>query len=312
MQKSRLCLFMILGVVVIVSLSLGRWFDSRCDKGCLQSVLHNSFANVGNDFSTKLGDFHVDSDEENDEVSSGSSTLADLPALDGITVIHVKSVATDWVVNQTAETFALSLSSQKHKDRVVVAKKGSTLTIEIKANGPKQAELSLPIKFIGKLELGTVSGDIHVSSKLALAALKLDTASGDLKLEGWPRDALEINTVSGNVQSTADEPIMAKTIQFQSVSGDLKAHISEGFQSFTAHTVSGTVRLKLPKALAFVYKLHAISGDFMGMPKGGDLKDGFGNKDLKGTFGVNPQSRVEFESVSGDFELDQADSLGSR
>ena len=80
----------------------------------------------------------------------------------------------------------------------------------------------------------------------------------------------------------------------------------------SAQTVSGDVRVSLPKSLFFSYHLHSISGDFEGLPPGGNLKEGFGGKELVGALGNPVKTDIRFESVSGGFELEQAEGFGGR
>ena len=318
MKHITLRLAMILGALVIVFLSIGRFFDNRCEGvSCIEQTFNSSVAKNGGNFSFHFGDHddparidHEDIDETID--GKGAEVDAELPPTEDVDSIEIRSVSTEWIVRTVPGKLAVRFHEVRLK-KWTISKDGKKLVIDVKPSGAQSADLDLPEAFKGSLRIGTISGTIDLGDKIALSQLILNTASGDVTVHSWPSTKLEINTVSGEVRTPEGiRGASPKDIVLQSVSGNFDVNFPSAFESLSAHTVSGGVRLKIPKTLEYVYDLHSVSGDFEGMPKGGTVNEGFGNKEMKGSTGNSVKAKIAFDSVSGDFDLNAGDAVGSR
>jgi DUF4097 and DUF4098 domain-containing protein YvlB len=304
---------------VIVSFGIGKLIDTRCEGGCLNTSIHEELAKNGNKLDFLGGGFHFSDDSiegkfDSDESDGATDAVAQLPSLDGVERIEVQSVNTDWSVQPASSEVQLRLQGAR-SSMWSVKKDGKTLMIQVKAGGADSADLTLPDSYKGKLLIKTVSGELNLGEVRSLSALQLDSASGDLSIHTWPSETLEVNTVSGDVRIAAPVSIpQAKDITLHSVSADFSLEINSPFHAIHVQTVSGSLRMAANKNLSFAYEMHSVSGDFLGLPSGGTVKEGFGTKEMSGKAGSDTAAtaNLHFESVSGDFSLDQGPEMGSR
>jgi DUF4097 and DUF4098 domain-containing protein YvlB len=188
-----------------------------------------------------------------------------------------------------------------------VKNEGGMLDLEVTKKGPLEGELQLPKNFAGELMFTNVSGDITIESLAQTSEFNLTTVSGDLRIKAAPQKILNINTVSGDVHF---EPVtLNKDMEFDynSVSGNLDAIIKTPMKEFAAKSVSGDVQLEAGKTVGFEFEMEGISASFEGLPNDTRQTQGFGNRGAKGSFGADPKGKLNFNSVSGDFELKSAD-----
>jgi DUF4097 and DUF4098 domain-containing protein YvlB len=170
-----------------------------------------------------------------------------------------------------------------------------------------EGEIQLPKTFKGEIELTNISGDIAVDKLAQAESFEIATVSGDLAVMAAPTKTLSVNTVSGDVKL---EPAVLKNtlvIEYNSVSGDLNATLKSPIKKFDANSVSGDVNLKASKTVGFNFEMEGVSADFEGLPKSTTKSEGFGHREAKGSFGEGTKGELSFNSVSGDFNLKQAD-----
>lgn len=304
--------------LIVLFFGLGAYFDSRCEHGCLEVAIKDSLAKGGNNIDFDFDDFsftHKSSTHTTTTTTStkvGDVTTA-LPPMDGVTRIEILSVSTDWEVINSAESYKLTLTGAQKGWKV--QKEGKKMVIQLMAGGADTAELTIPDSYKGELYLKTISGEVRIGEVMNLTKIQLESASGDIALETWPSESLEVNTVSGDLRVLAGLSVQQpQDITLHTVSADIDLEVKYPFKVIHTQTVSGSMNLQVPESVSFTYDMHSISGDFNGLPEGGTLKEGLGNKEMSGKAGSDPQPRsnVHFESVSGDFSLNQGPKVGKR
>ncbi len=285
--------------VTVVSLSLGKYFDSQCDIGCLFAEGKSIASKNGDDFNiTFSGD-----DDENDKKPRISGPLeVKLPTLSVLTKLSYQGVSTEVKIRKGAVLAVRAYDYQTDK-KWKIQESGNELRLDFQRKGPDRLEIDLPADYKGTLALSTISGNLDIGEGLAFIDLKIESTSGDVNYQSHPSGDLSINTVSGDISSNKLGAVGPKTVDIKSVSGDCQIEILSGFQSFKANTVSGDVKILLSgKDPAYEYRMHSISGEFTGVP-GAVVKEGIANRETDGKVGEPKGARLEFESISGDFQL---------
>lgn len=153
----------------------------------------------------------------------------------------------------------------------------------------------------GTASIETVSGrqDLTLNSDGEVSA---ETVSGDIVLRGRLKGELETETVSGSAQvDSAGEAV--RSLRFSTVSGDLGARVGLA-KGGTIHgeTVSGSVRLNLPKSLSARVSAESFSGDLRA-PGVEVRKEEFGpGKSFDTRYGSG-SGEIRVETFSGDMTL---------
>lgn len=168
-----------------------------------------------------------------------------------------------------------------------------------------------------QLEISSVSGDIVVAAsapqhlsvetvsgnadlRLDTGRAKVDTVSGDVRLQGRITGEVALESVSGNVTLGAGS---LRRLDFQTVSGDGQLHLglADG-GSITTESVSGNVSLQLPASTSARLSAETFSGDIRS-PVGRVDKEEFGpGQSLNTRLGAGAGS-IRMESFSGDISL---------
>ena len=136
----------------------------------------------------------------------------------------------------------------------------------------------------GNVRATTVSGDVRLTARAA-KAIEVKSISGDIQLKGGGGD-VDITTVSGRAMIELADVIRGR---FKSVSGDMSAELalaSEG--QLESESVSGEVSLKFAAAPAAEFDVQSFSGD---------IRNCFGPKPMESRYG--PGSRLEFKNGAG-------------
>lgn len=271
-----------LGLLVLffTSFGLGRYFDSQCgDKSCLKSLAESQNGN----FHFSFGDFDSDSDSQDVAVlGTASEETFDVSAVTDLQELEIGVVQSD-VEIQVGKALLVRAEGLQGKDKFVIKATNNKLSLQVKDHGPDRLYLEVPEGFKGKITLATVSGELELGSSVAPAFLNVNTVSGDFHYE-------------------PAQNVLIKEIRLNGVSGDFRFDLNSGFEFLRVQTVSGDVALKIKGKADFDYRMHAISGDFKGVP-GAVLREGIAKREIEGTVGEKGKARVEFESISGDFDL---------
>ncbi|MGW7268273.1 DUF4097 family beta strand repeat-containing protein [Streptomyces sp. NPDC054842] len=123
---------------------------------------------------------------------------------------------------------------------------------------------------VGSGSTGTITVDVHVPS---LSSFRLDTTSGDLTVHGGDLQALEVKSVSGDVDATAAHTLRATLTSgdlnisrvegradLNSVSGDIEIGLYRG-SSFRANAVSGDIDVRVHEEATGIFDVSTVSGD---------------------------------------------------
>jgi DUF4097 and DUF4098 domain-containing protein YvlB len=150
----------------------------------------------------------------------------------------------------------------------------------------------------------TVSGDITLTKAGADAQLSLSTVSGDLLLQTLTARALDLNTISGNVQIggwSGDRAVI------RTLSGDLDLQTSltkGGRYDLESH--SGDIQLAMPEQPGFDLDASTFSGrirvDFPIKSEGPIRDNDRGPRSVRGTYG-DASSSLRLQTFSGDLTV---------
>jgi hypothetical protein len=315
MHSKRFKNFVIgLGVFTLVTLGLGKFFDSRCETSCIGEAFAANSNNglefkLDNDKRIVLGpNILITLDDEDD----GHATRIDEPVTEtfpgkDLKEVHIKSFTTDWkVVDSADEQLRLVFRGYVPKEWTI-RQEGGKLDLELKKKGPREGELQLPKNFAGSITLNSVSGEIQVEQLAQAQDFRLNNVSGDVQIKAAPSRRLSINTVSGDVELQASNLNKDLGIDSKSVSGDVIATLISPIKELRSESVSGNMELKAGKAVGFEFEMEGVSASFEGLPNDARRNEGFGNRSAAGSFGADPKGRLRFTSVSGDFSLKPAD-----
>ncbi len=292
-----------LSAVTVVSLSLGKYFDSQCEIGCLLAEGKSIAGKNSNSFNITFSD--DDDEEESDKKPLiGGPLEVKLPTVAALKKLSYRGVAAEVKIRKGAALAVRAFNYRTDKTWKIEAS-DNELRLDFQKKGPDRLEIDLPTGFKGELDLSTVSGNLDIGEGLELVDLTIQSTSGDVSYKSHPAGDLTIKTVSGDVSSNTLGAVSPKTVDIESVSGDCQVELSSRFQSFKANTVSGDIKVSLSgKDSAYDYRMHSISGEFTGIP-GASIKEGIANRETDGKVGEPKGSRLEFESISGDFQLSQ-------
>lgn len=150
----------------------------------------------------------------------------------------------------------------------------------------------------GEASVENVSGDTVL--RITTGKVRVESVSGDVKLQGGLTGDVQMESVSGNISLVARA---LDRLEVSTVSGD--AILDAGLTatgSIKAETLSGELDLSLPRSVSA--KLHAetFSGD-INSPNGRvDREDHGPGKSLDTQFG-NGQGQIRLESFSGDVRV---------
>lgn len=136
----------------------------------------------------------------------------------------------------------------------------------------------------GNVRATTVSGDVRLTARAA-KAVEVKTISGDIQLMGGGGE-VDITTVSG---SATIELADVSRGRFKSVSGDMTVELALAPDGqLESESVSGNVSLKFAAAPAAEFDVQSFSGD---------IRNCFGPKPMESRYG--PGSRLEFKNGEG-------------
>jgi hypothetical protein len=120
--------------------------------------------------------------------------------------------------------------------------------------GVGELDLIVEMPHSARLELATVSGEVHVEG--ASGPQRYKTVSGELELENVA-GSIEIDTTSGDVAIAASAPT---ALRLRTVSGDVVAR-APLLQRFEATTMSGDIRVESSFEAGVQHSIETVSGD---------------------------------------------------
>jgi DUF4097 and DUF4098 domain-containing protein YvlB len=205
-----------------------------------------------------------------------------------------------------AGDFPISLSD---KDKVLESKVDSgklTLTMDHQTSDTNFPGLHFDMKQEGKLTLSlpknlkkilvkTVSGDVKLNN-FDVDIMELDSVSGDVKGEKSHVENLKLKTTSGDLKWDGD----IAQLESESISGDVELKLSNTSPKIEARTVSGDVKIGFDKTPDVQYRLSTTSGEIR---VASDFQKNQKDEDhLSGVLGSGKGS-VSAETISGDLKF---------
>jgi hypothetical protein len=178
--------------------------------------------------------------------------------------------------------------------------------------GVGELDLIVEMPRMARLELATVSGEVHVAG--ISGAQRYKTVSGDLELE-TVAGSIEIEATSGDVSLEATAPT---ALRLRTVSGDIVAK-APLLTSFEATTMSGDIRVESSFEAGPRHSIETVSGDTRLITRSGltieartisgDIRSdaphrtGGGPGHHRAIVVGDGKARLHFRSLSGDLQL---------
>lgn len=177
------------------------------------------------------------------------------------------------------------LESKIEKTKLVISLKGKPVSrrqLFWRTNTEACSTVALRLQIPGSiaLEVHSASGEVSVGQRSS--EVKIDTASGDIHLDG-PSGLIEANSASGDIEGKSSSP----HLKLASMSGDIQLSGLSGLVE--AETASGDVALDWAKAPAKgAIEANSASGDIVfSFPQGTKV-----NAQITQAFGSYPVNQV--------------------
>jgi len=227
--------------------------------------------------------------------------------------IYIHSVSSDVSVFSTDEEDIkihfygrAALKSGKTLPKLITNLEGSKLKIEIEY--PKALfywtaadvvlDIYIPRNYRDNVIIDTASADVDISN-LDLNNFLCKTASGDLRIESFDSDNLTLNTASGDV----DIVDFSGNLKADLVSGDIDVVYRVFDNNVDIKTISGKVKIDLPKYAEFYLKTNTVSGEVVAKFPITIISFNKMNQ-LEGTVGTGDNSLI-IDTVSGDIYINK-------
>lgn len=256
--------------------------------------------------------------------------------------IDINLISEDVEVYGTeGDTFKIVQNSNyriKEKDKLLVEENGNTIKItksfknRVKFGSWNRRELTqiyVPKSFQGKIEGGTVSGELSMSNLVVKEVVAKTTSgeielkdiqckriivgstSGDCQLEGLSANEVEVNTTSGEIGiDIVGEKIIAKSVsgdifvdgnyrdvEAKTTSGEIEIGSSSIMDQVDLTTVSGDMLIRIPQDSGFELDFRAVSGT-----PTGDMIKGKYEKGEVYTYG-DGYTQIDTRTTSGDVDM---------
>lgn len=146
----------------------------------------------------------------------------------------------------------------------------------------------------GLVSIKSVSGPVKLSH--IDGDLKLNTVSGSLAGEGLS-GSIKVNAVSGSVKILAAN---LESFTSSTVSGNVYLKTNLGIGPYRFKSISGNVKIELPKGTNYSIQSKSVSGRVKGLPGNNGAPPRGGNRVIQGGNGVT----IHHNSISGDLSID--------
>ena len=144
----------------------------------------------------------------------------------------------------------------------------------------------------GDISVGATSGDITLAQKGKSESIRIETTSGDVKVDAETVSDMNIEVTSGVVSVEADD---VKTLKSEATSGNGNFRFAKTPGSTDIHVTSGDIEITVPENADLTVDIDTASGDFSyDLPLSKN-----GNSYICGS-GTN---KLSIESTSGDIDL---------
>jgi DUF4097 and DUF4098 domain-containing protein YvlB len=243
----------------------------------------------------------------------------DADGVDSITVSYISDDVT--LLESDSDKIVLKeyMSENKESFYAKTAQKGNELKIE-SGDRPKisvwnsYVELYLPVSYIEKLELGTVSGSIETQLALTCKDFTVSNTSGLITLDDLTADSIELDTVSGSIEcsqlygdtsiastsgSIAIDDLFSEA-EIANVSGSIEINCAQDLEKLEVESVSGSIDLTVPKELSFEFSAESDSGT-ISTP----FSDSSDKSSVSVDVGSDPTAEIELSTLSGSINVMQ-------
>lgn len=239
----------------------------------------------------------------------------------------IKKIDLDWVagnahisVGDGNEIVVSEDGCEDDDDRLRYRIKNGKIDIKFRKSGigpinnfKKDIYISLPEgTVLEDLDIQLVSSSLDLEGDLTVNDLSVEGVSGKIEISGVNSNDIDISSVSGNIsaqnittrelscESTSGDVDFSGTVDevdFDSVSGALRAEFSVAPKDIDIETVSGGGRITMPKDRGAVVDCDGVSGKVTlwgeKCPKTGEYKVGDG------------YTKLNVETVSGDVIVEE-------
>ena len=231
--------------------------------------------------------------------------------IDQLKEIYIHSASSDVSVFSTDEEDIKinfygrsALKSNKALPKLMTNLEGSKLKIGIEYpkvlfnNANVVLDVCIPQDYRESIIIDTASADVDISD-LDLNNFHCKTASGDLRIESLGSDNLTLNTASGDV----DIVDFSGNLKADLVSGDIDVGYRVFDNNVDIKTISGKVKIDLPKNAEFYLKTNTVSGEVVTEFPITIISFGKMNQ-LEGTVGTG-DNKIIIGTVSGDIYINK-------
>lgn len=154
------------------------------------------------------------------------------------------------------QTSKVSFELKTHSDKITLSQQQSPFSFFFLHPGSAHAQLLLPAKYNGDLEIDTASGSIWLKDISISGDFEFSTASGSIKAENCACLETDISTASGDV---ALSDFKLSRLDVSTASGGIKLGGIKGKPALELETASGSIDISDAQLSALEVSTH--SGD---------------------------------------------------
>lgn len=144
------------------------------------------------------------------------------------------------------------------KDGKLILDYSDEVGLSVKALGSKDLTVLVPMNWMGtKLKINAASASVDLQ-RLRIGDVEINTASGNCNSSECDFDKLEVNAASADVSFTGH----LRDFECEGVSGNAYLTLDSAPQKISMESVSGQLYLNLPEGCGFTVERESLSGKF--------------------------------------------------
>lgn len=174
----------------------------------------------------------------------------------------------------------------------------------------------VPESYKGDISISSVSGDVKSERILELNSLRIETVSGDIKVNSVSAPTVVANTTSGEIEfnklntntsslktTSGDIKVgsYVGTLTVDSTSGDIDMNLAEIKGASTINSISGDIEIAIEVSNNLTLEGKTSSGNVSSDINSSNIEKG--DKLLKATFNEG-ENKLNITTASGDIKLD--------
>ena len=174
----------------------------------------------------------------------------------------------------------------------------------------------VPESYKGDISISSVSGDVKSERILELNSLRIETVSGDIKVNSVSAPTVVANTTSGEIEfnklntntsslktTSGDIKVGSDvgTLTVDSTSGDIDMNLAEIKGASTINSISGDIEIAIEVSNNLTLEGKTSSGNVSSDINSSNIEKG--DKLLKATFNEG-ENKLNITTASGDIKLD--------